>query len=198
LAALLAFAALLLVLPLLAWISPAMALLEVFYRAGALVFGGGHVVLPLLEEGLVAPGWVSQSSFLAGYGAAQAVPGPLFTLAAYLGAIAAPAPGLIAGGVLALIALMLPGLLLVYGMLPFWGRLRHRPGLRAAVEGANAAVVGLLLAALYDPVWTSAVGDAVDFAAAVAAVLLLMVAKAPPWMVVILLGTAGALRGVLG
>nr|WP_245443195.1 chromate efflux transporter [Labrys okinawensis] len=174
-------------------LSRAIALFDAFYRSGALVFGGGHVVLPLLQAEVVAPGWVGNEAFLAGYGLAQAVPGPLFTFAAYLGAVMAPAPNGIAGALLALIAVFAPGLLLVYGMLPFWDRLRLRPTAQAAMRGANAAVVGILAAALYSPVWTSAVLSPRDFALALAGFLLLTVWKTPPWIVVALLSGAGAL-----
>ena len=156
------------------------------------MFGGGHVVLPLLQAEVVTPGWVSNADFLAGYGMAQAVPGPLFTFAAYLGAIG-PAPNGLAGAAIALIALSLPGLLLVYGMLPFWDALRLRPTAQAAMRGTNAAVVGILGAALYNPVWTSAVLTPRDFAVALAGFLLLTVWKLPPWIVVVLLAATGAI-----
>jgi chromate transporter len=162
-----------------------LALFDAFYRSGALVFGGGHVVLPLLRNAVVLPGWVSDSTFLAGYGAAQAVPGPLFTFAAYLGAVAkGPTHGLV-GATLALAAIFLPGLLALVAALPFWSRLRNRTGARAAMRGVNAAVVGLLAAALYDPVWTGAVFDAKDFAIAAAGFVALTVWRAPPLVVVI-------------
>ena len=170
----------------------AIALFEAFYRSGALVFGGGHVVLPLLQAQVVAPGWVTNETFLAGYGMAQAVPGPLFTFAAYLGAVMVPMPNGIAGAVIALVAIFLPGLLLVYGMLPFWDELRSRQSVQAAMRGANAAVVGILGLALYNPIWTSGVLTPRDFALAVGGFLLLTVWKAPPWVVVILLAAAGA------
>ena len=147
-----------------------------------MVFGGGHVVLPLLQAAVVQPGWVSQGDFLAGYGAAQAVPGPLFTFAAYLGAVIGPAPNGLAGAAIALVAIFLPGLLLVYGTLPFWDALRRKPLARAALDGTNAAVVGLLAAALYAPLWTSAVLAPADFALALAGFLLLTVWKAPSRM----------------
>lgn len=169
-----------------------LALVESFYRAGALVFGGGHVVLPLLEAAVVEPGWVSAGDFLSGYGAAQAVPGPLFTFAAYLGGVMGPAPNGAAGAALALVAIFLPGLLLVTGALPFWDALRTKPVAQAAMRGTNAAVVGILGAALYDPLWTSAVLTPVDFAVALLGFALLAVWKAPPWVVVILLAAAGA------
>jgi chromate transporter len=170
-----------------------LALFDAFYRSGALVFGGGHVVLPLLQTHVVAPGWVSNEAFLAGYGLAQAVPGPLFTFAAYLGAVMVPAPSGLTGAVIALVALMLPGLLIVYGMLPFWDALRTRPAAQAAMRGTNAAVVGILGAALYNPVWTTAILTPRDFAVALGGFLLLTVWRMPPWIVVLLLAVAGAL-----
>jgi chromate transporter len=176
--------------------SQALALFDAFFRSGALVFGGGHVVLPLLQAQVVTPGWVSNEAFLAGYGLAQAVPGPLFTFAAYLGAVMGPPPNGVAGALIALIAIFLPGLLLVYGMLPFWEAMRTRPAAQAAMRGTNAAVVGILAAALYNPVWTSAVLTPRDFALALAGFLLLTVWKLPPWMVVVLLAGAGVLSGL--
>jgi len=175
--------------------SHTLALSDAFYRSGAFVFGGGHVVLPLLRSALVDPGWVSPDAFLAGYGAAQAVPGPLFTVAAYLGAVAHPAPNGVLGAAIALVAIFLPGLLLVYGMLPFWDAVRARPAARAAMRGTNAAVVGILGAALYDPVWTGAVGSPRDFALAALAFVLLTVWKAPPWSVVVLTALGGLAIG---
>jgi chromate transporter len=169
------------------------ALFEAFYRSGALVFGGGHVVLPLLQAEVVAPGWVTNEAFLAGYGLTQAVPGPLFTFAAYLGAVMGPTPNGVAGSAIALVAIFLPGLLLVYGMLPFWGEFRARQGAQAAMRGANAAVVGILGLALYNPIWTNAVRAPRDFALAVGGFLLLTVWRAPPWVVVVLLAAAGTL-----
>jgi chromate transporter len=171
----------------------ALALFDAFYRAGALVFGGGHVVLPLLQESVVATGWVSPDAFLAGYGAAQAVPGPLFTIAAYLGAVAGPVPNGIAGAAIALVAIFLPGLLLVAGTLPLWSAIGHIKPIRAAMIGVNAAVVGILGAALYDPVFVSAVRSPPDFALALVAFLLLTVWKTPPWVVVLFTGLCGAL-----
>ncbi|MEP9370726.1 chromate efflux transporter [Mesorhizobium sp. KR1-2] len=186
------FAALLLLLPVAARAGAhGFALFDAFYRSGALVFGGGHVVLPLLQAEVVAPGWVSNEAFLTGYGAAQAIPGPLFTFSAYLGTLMGPAPNGLAGATIALVGIFLPGLLLVYGMLPFWDRLRLRPAAQAAMRGTNAAVVGILGAALYNPVWTSAVLNPRDFALALAGFLLLAVWKAPPWVVVIVLAAAG-------
>jgi chromate transporter len=192
-AALVLFAALFLLTPLVAARtgSQGLALFDAFYRSGSLVFGGGHVVLPLLQAEVVTPGWVSNADFLAGYGMAQAVPGPLFTFAAYLGAIMTPAPNGLAGATIALIALSLPGLLLVYGMLPYWDALRLRPSAQAAMRGTNAAVVGILGAALYNPVWTSAVLTPRDFAVALAGFLLLTVWKLAPWIVVVLLAATG-------
>jgi chromate transporter len=175
----------------------AVELFEAFYRSGALVFGGGHVVLPLLQAEVVAPGWVSNEAFLAGYGLAQAVPGPLFTFAAYLGAVRGPTPNGLAGAAIALIAVFLPGLLLVYGMLPFWDALRLRPTAQAAMRGASAAVVGILGAALYSPVWTSAVGSARDFVLALSGFLLLTVWKAKPVIVVLLLAVSGTLLALI-
>jgi chromate transporter len=190
--------ALLGLLPLLAGLVPshALALLDRFYRAGALVFGGGHVVLPLLQSAVVPPGWVSNDVFLAGYGVAQAVPGPLFTFAAYLGTVMGPAPHGWLGALICLLAIYLPSFLLLPGILPFWDEARGRPALRGALAGVNAAVVGLLLAALYDPVWTSAIQGAGDFMLALAAFLLLAFWRAPPWLVVLLAAAAGALLGV--
>jgi chromate transporter len=173
----------------------ALALFDAFYRSGALVFGGGHVVLPLLRSAVVDPGWVTPGEFLAGYGAAQAVPGPLFTFAGYLGAVVRVGPGGVVGGVIALIALSLPGMLLLYGCLPFWNEFRARPAAQAAMRGANAAVVGLLGAALYDPVWTGAVLDPRDFVVALAAFVLLTVWKVAPWIVVVLTAACGVLLG---
>lgn len=167
------------------------ALFRAFYRSGALVFGGGHVVLPLLRDAVVVPGWVSDNTFLAGYGAAQAVPGPLFTVAAYLGAVAGVAPGGVAGAAIALVAIFVPGILALIGTLPFWHELRGRPGARAAMAGLNAAVVGLLGAALYNPVWTSAVQSSSDFAIAATGFVLLVVWNAPPLLVVLLCAAAG-------
>ncbi len=176
---------------------PGIALFEAFYRSGALVFGGGHVVLPLLQAQLVTPGWVTNESFLQGYGVTQAVPGPLFTFAAYLGAVTHMMPNPIAGAAIALAAIFLPGLLLVYGMLPFWDRLRARLAVQAAMRGANASVVGILAAALYNPVWTGAVLTSRDFTLAAGGFLLLTVWKMPSWIVVALLAAGGMLLGML-
>lgn len=192
--ALVMFFALLLGLPMVRYLapSPPLAVFDSFYRAGSLVFGGGHVVLPLLQAEVVPPGWVSNEQFLAGYGAAQAVPGPLFTFAAYLGAVMPPAPNGWAGGALALIAIFLPSFLLVVGALPFWDALRARGRFQAALRGINAAVVGLLLAALYHPVWTSAIHAPSDFALALAAVGLLTLWRVPPWLVVAFTAAGGS------
>jgi chromate transporter len=174
-----------------------LALFDSFYRVGSLVFGGGHVVLPLLQAEVVPPGWVTNSQFIAGYGAAQAVPGPLFTFSAYLGAVRTPTPNGVAGAAVALIAIFLPAFLLVWSALPFWGVLRRHPGFRSSLAGINAAVVGILLAALYTPVWTSAILSPADFGLAVGAITLLMVWKVPPWLVVLVTALAGALLSLL-
>lgn len=168
-------------------------LFAAFYRSGALVFGGGHVVLPLLREAFVAPGWVSDDVFLAGYGAAQAVPGPLFTFAAYLGAVAGPAPNGIVGAIVGLIGIFLPGILVLIGTLPFWDALRQRADAQAAMRGINASVVGILGAALYSPVWTSSVQTSGDFAIALIGFVLLVAWRAPPLLVVVV----GALAGIV-
>ena len=167
-------------------------LFDAFYRAGSLVFGGGHVVLPLLQASVVPPGWVSNSEFLAGYGAAQALPGPLFTFAAYLGTVMHQPPNGWLGGAICLIAIFLPSFFLVIGALPFWDHLRKLPVAQAVLRGVNAAVVGLLLAALYHPVWTSAINSGADFALAAAGFLLLFMWKVPPWLVVLLSALGGA------
>ncbi|WP_416211570.1 chromate efflux transporter [Microbacterium sp. SSW1-59] len=172
-------------------------LIDAFYRAGALVFGGGHVVLPLLEAEVVAPGWVDAGEFLAGYGVAQAMPGPLFTFAAYLGAVSTVGPGGVAGGVIALLAVFLPGLLLLTGVLPFWNGFRRRSGARAAMAGANAAVVGILAAALYDPVFTSAVLGPASFSLALVCFALLTAFRVPPWIVVLIGATGGVVIALI-
>ena len=172
--------------------SQSLRLFEVFYRAGSLVFGGGHVVLPLLQAAVVPPGWVSNDDFLAGYGAAQAVPGPLFTFAAYLGAVMGPKPNGWVGALLCLVAIFLPSFLLIIGPLPFSDELRRRPWAQSALRGVNAAVVGLLLAALYNPVWTAGITNAGDFALASAAFLLLFMWRTPPWLVVVSCALGGA------
>jgi len=172
--------------------SHTLAIFDSFFRSGSLVFGGGHVVLPLLQSEVVGPGWMTNAEFVAGYGATQAVPGPLFTFSAYLGAVISPGPQGIVGGGLALVAIFLPSFLLITGVLPFWDLLRRRDVFRRALNGVNAAVVGLLLAALYNPVWTSAVETPEDFALAISALGLLMFWKTPPWMVVSLAAGGGA------
>jgi chromate transporter len=198
-AALTMFFALLIGLPLLATAMPVQGLKEfdAFYRAGSLVFGGGHVVLPLLEASVVPPGWVTEDAFLAGYGAAQAVPGPLFTFAAYLGAVMRPPPNGWLGATICLVAIFLPSFLLVIGALPFWEQLRGRMTAQAALRGVNAAVVGLLLAALYRPVWTTGITGAADFGLAIAAFVLLFMWQTPPWLVVMLCALAGAAIAVV-
>jgi chromate transporter len=165
-----------------------LALADAFYRSGALVFGGGHVVLPLLQSAVVQPGLVGNDAFLAGYGAAQAVPGPLFTVSAFLGEVA----GGWSGAAVALAAIFLPGLLVLLGALPFWDAMRRRPRVQAAMRGVNAAVVGVLLAALYTPVWTGTIHAPADFALALVAFALLTVWKAPPWIVVLIAAIGGA------
>jgi chromate transporter len=191
---LLIFAVLLVALPIAATTFPnqALSLIDSFYRTGSLVFGGGHVVLPLLQSEVVPTGWVSEGRFLAGYGAAQAVPGPLFTFAAYLGTVMQQPPNGWSGALICLMAIFLPSFFLVYGALPIWDVLRRRSAMQSASLGINAAVVGLLLAAFYDPVWTSAIRSAADFGLAAAAVVMLASWKLPPWLVVILTAAAGA------
>jgi chromate transporter len=171
--------------------SQGLDLFAAFYRSGALVFGGGHVVLPLLREAFVTPGWIGDDAFLAGYGAAQAVPGPLFTFSAYLGALVTPQPHGVAGAALGLLGIFLPGILILIGTLPFWEAFRRRPGAQAAMRGVNAAVVGLLGAALYDPVWTSSVKAPGDFAVALVGFVLLVAWRAPPLIVVLVSAGAG-------
>ena len=170
-----------------------LALVDAFYRAGSLVFGGGHVVLPLLQASVVPPGWVTNDAFLAGYGAAQAVPGPLFTFAAYLGAVMGPQPNGWVGGALCLVAIFLPSFLLVIGVLPFWDTLRRRDWIQSVLRGVNAAVVGVLLAALYNPVWSAGITGPYDFALGAAAFLLLFMWQTPPWLVVAFGAAGGAL-----
>jgi chromate transporter len=186
------FFLLLIFLPVLASVTGnhAVAVGDAFYRAGALVFGGGHVVLPLLRAEVVPPGWVDDQTFLAGYGLAQAVPGPLFTFAGYLGAVMTPGHAVL-GGLGCLLAIFLPAWLLVAGALPFWQSLRGKIRAQAALRGANAAVTGVLLAALWQPVITTGVRDARDAATAVAALVLLQKFKVPPWLVVLLCAAAG-------
>lgn len=190
---LLLFLALLVVLPALAAASSSqwIALLDTFYRTGALVFGGGHVVLPLLQAEVVPSGWVSNDTFLAGYGAAQAVPGPLFTFSAFLGGSMNEGSTRLMSAALCLVAVFVPSFLLVFGVMPFWDRLRVNLHVQAALAGVNAAVVGLLLAALYDPIWTNAIFGPYDFALALAALVALMAWRLPPWLVVIVGGLAG-------
>jgi len=194
-AALVAFVALLIGLPLAADASGShvVALADAFYRTGALVFGGGHVVLPLLQSAVVHPGWVGQAQFLAGYGAAQAVPGPLFSFATYLGAIETPDPNGPLGGVVALLAIYLPSFLLLAAVLPVWDGVRSR--LAPALAGIGAVVVGLLAAALVDPLWTSSVHTAADLGVLAAALVLLVAVRTPPIIVVVLAATAGLVMG---
>ncbi len=193
------FVALLVGLPLLTNLFPnqALSMGDAFYRAGSLVFGGGHVVLPLLQVEVVPTGWVSNDAFLAGYGAAQAVPGPLFTFAAFLGASMNEAPSGWLGGLICLLAIFAPSFLLVVGALPFWEHLRRNTRTQAALSGINAAVVGLLLAALYQPVWTSAIHMPQDFGLTLVALVALMFWKLPPWLIVVGSGVAGGLLGTV-
>ncbi|NYT72236.1 chromate efflux transporter [Halomonas sp. QX-2] len=184
------FAGLLILLPLLAGMAAWLDIADAFYRSGALVFGGGHVVLPLLEAEVVQSGWLTPDEFLAGYGAAQAVPGPLFTFAAYLGALLPGINGLV-GALLALLAIFIPGFLLLVGVLPFWNQFRQWGSAQALMRGANAAVVGILGAALYQPVWTSAIIGAEEFALALTGFLLLTVWKLPAWVVVAIVAFGG-------
>jgi chromate transporter len=168
------------------------ALFDASYRSGALVFGGGHVVLPFLRETFVGPGWLSDDAFLAGYGAAQAVPGPLFTFAAYLGAVVSPGPHRLAGASIGLIGIFLPGMLILLGALPFWDSFRKRVGAQAMMRGVNAAVVGVLGAALYNPVWTTTIHKPADFGIALVGFVLLTVWRMPPLVVVAFSAAAGA------
>lgn len=197
-AALALFVAILAGMPILAAVTgnDSVALFDAFARAGALVFGGGHVVLPLLQSGVVDPGWVTNADFLAGYGAAQAVPGPLFTLAAFLGGAADIGPGGAAGAGIALAGIFLPGFLLLIGVLPFWNRLQHHGRVQAIMRGANAAVVGILAAALYTPVFSTAILTLPAFALALVCFVLLVAWKLPPWIVVII-GAAGGILTTL-
>ena len=192
-AALVLFFGSLIGLPVLAAAFPSqtMALVDSFFRSGSLVFGGGHVVLPLLQSEVVPPGWVSNDAFLAGYGAAQAVPGPLFTFAAFLGTVMTVEPNGISGALICLLAIFASSFLLVIGAMPFWDSLRRVGGVQNALLGVNAVVVGLLLAALYDPVWTSAILAPADFGLALAAFTLLVFWKTPAWLVVILTALVG-------
>lgn len=184
------FAALLVLLPLLAGSAMWLAIADAFYRSGALVFGGGHVVLPLLEAEVVQSDWITPDQFLAGYGAAQAVPGPLFTFAAYLGALLPGVSGVL-GALLALVAIFIPGFLLLVGVLPFWNQFRQWGSAQALMRGANAAVVGILGAALYQPVWTSAIIGPYEFVLALTGFLLLTIWKLPAWAVVAIVAFGG-------
>ena len=188
------FVGLLVGLPLLRYLasSQPLAVFDSFFRVGSLVFGGGHVVLPLIQAEVVPPGWITNEQFIAGYGAAQAVPGPLFSFAAYLGAVIHPWPNGWVGAALALGAIFLPSFLLIIGALPLWNRLRAHANFQAMLHGINAAVVGLLLVALYHPVWTSAIHAPGDFALGMVDFLLLAFWKWPPWLVVVLSALAGA------
>jgi chromate transporter len=190
------FALLLVLTPALYRLGGGAALFGAMYRSGALVFGGGHVVLPLLRQAVVAPGWVDDNAFLAGYGAAQALPGPLFTVSAYLGAVARLPPGGIPNAIIALLGIFVPGILILLGVLPFWEALRRRPWAQALMRGVNAAVVGVLGAALYSLVWVSAVQRPADFAIAAVGFVLLMAWRAPPLVVVVFTAAAGVAEGV--
>ncbi len=193
------FAVLLFGIPILAGSihSHTIALIDSFYRTGSLVFGGGHVVLPLLQTAVVSPGWISKDMFLAGYGAAQAVPGPLFTFSAYLGTVMQPAPSGWIGGAVCLISIYVPSFLLLLGILPFWETLRKEMTVRCALMGVNAAVVGLLLAAFYNPVWTSGILSVNDFILGLIAFGLLSLWKTPPWLVVAVTALGGALVSII-
>jgi chromate transporter len=193
LAAWVVFFTLLVGLPLLRHVAPSHALevFDSFFRVGSLVFGGGHVVLPLLQSEVVNPGWITNEQFVAGYGAAQAVPGPLFTFSAYLGAVMSTPPNGLPGAFLTLVAIFFPSFLLIAGALPFWDVLRSVPVFQSALKGINAAVVGLLLTALYKPVWTSAIYSPADFGLGLLAFGLLMFWKCPPWLVVVLTAVGG-------
>jgi chromate transporter len=173
--------------------SMGLAVFSAFYRSGALVFGGGHVVLPLLEDSVVARGWVSQQSFLAGYGAAQALPGPLFTFAAYLGAEVRPSPSPLFYGLLGLIGLFAPGMLAMAAVLPFWSALRRNRYVQASLKGVNASVVGVLIAALFQPLWTSTILTPGDFWIALLAFALLALWKIQPWIVVVCVAAVSAI-----
>lgn len=191
------FLALLLLLPLLATQAQSLAVIDSFYRAGALVFGGGHVVLPLLQAEVVQTGWVDRDTFLAGYGAAQAMPGPLFTFAAYLGAVSGPAPNGVPGAILALLALFLPGFLILIAALPFWNSFRTMRSVHSLIQGANAAVVGILGAALYSPVFSTAILNMRDLALALLCFVLLVLWRIPPWAVVIVACAGGIALNVV-
>jgi chromate transporter len=194
------FLGLLIGLPLLRSVvrSDTLDLIDSFYRSGSLVFGGGHVVLPLLQAEVVPPGWLTEREFLAGYGAAQAVPGPLFTFAAYLGAARHIAPNAWLGAVIDLVAIFLPAMLMVVGSLPFWEQLRGQRNAQAVLRGVNASVVGLLLAALYQPVWTSAINGPRDFSLGLLAFGLLVFWQVPPWLVVLFAAVGGVVLVALG
>jgi chromate transporter len=189
------FLGLLILLPILREITSLrwIAMFDSFYRSGSLVFGGGHVVLPLLEREFVPTGWISKEAFLAGYGAAQAVPGPLFTFAAYLGAVMNGWKG----GLLATVAIFLPAFLLILGTLPFWDSLRRNPKIKGALMGVNAAVVGILIAAFYHPIWTSSILDPIDFAFAAILFSMLVYWKLPPWIIVVTGAVGGSIMTFL-
>jgi chromate transporter len=199
-AALILFAALLFLLPPFAAASnsQALRLFAAFYHAGSLVFGGGHVVLPLLQAAVVPNGWVTNDAFLAGYGATQAMPGPLFTFAAYLGAVMQPTPNGALGALIAVVAIFAPSFLLISGLLPFWDTLRQRAAMQATLRGVNAAVVGVLLAALYTPVWTAGVHTAAGFGLGLAAFLALTLWAIAPWIVVVAGAIVAAALGAVG
>jgi chromate transporter len=182
-------------LPLLHGLSPGVTLFDAFYRSGALVFGGGHVVLPLLRTAFVTSGWVTDDDFLAGYGAAQAVPGPLFTFAAYLGAVVRLTPHGVSGALVGTVGIFLPGMLILLGTLPFWEALRTRVGAQAAMRGVNAAVVGLLGAAFYNPIWATSVETIGNFVLVLSSVLFLIVFRIPPLVVVIITAIGGMVLG---
>jgi chromate transporter len=194
------FIALLVLLPILADAcdSTALRMAAAFYQVGALIFGGGHVMLPLLQSAVVAPGWVSTDAFLAGYGAAQAIPGPLSSFAGYLGVIMQPGPSAWAFGLLCVVAIFLPSFLLVAGVLPLWDRLRGRTGMQAALRGVNAAVVGIVLAALFSTMWLGSVMGPAEFGLALAAFLLLASWSVPPWLVVLCGAAAASILGAAG
>ncbi|MFS1512769.1 chromate efflux transporter [Chengkuizengella sp. SCS-71B] len=191
------FVGLLIVLPILTVIYPSflLSLFDSFYRVGSLVFGGGHVVLPLLQSEVVNPGWVTNDQFIAGYGATQAVPGPLFTFSAYLGAVMDTNMNAIIIALIAVLAIFLPSFLLVIGVIPFWNVIRQKQHFQSTILGINAAVVGILLAALYDPVWTSSVNNVYDFVLVIITFSLLMLWKLPPWVVVIVSAIGGSIIG---
>lgn len=190
---LLLFVSLLILLPILAalHVNPLLQLADIGYRAGALVFGGGHVVLPMLLDNIVSTGLVNEQQFMAGYGAAQAVPGPLFTFAAYLGAVSASGMEGILRALVILLSIFLPSFLLVAGVMPFWSKLREHRTARAVLSGVNASVVGILLAALYDPVWTETVKDSLDFVIVLVGFMLIVIWKCPPWLLVLLAAAGG-------